>query len=160
MSIASTIIPSLMQIAKSIIGMENKILISRDIRRHSGKDREAVREFILQQDLLSIGAQFSDIVPNPYKEIHALTNQHDSDIYRIHIRDTGKERISVICIGMERVDACLEGAYDNLQELPQWVQERIAVLSMLDAKPPTQNIEGVGRRIDADTYWVYRPDSC
>ena len=134
--------------------------IARDITRHPVKDREFIREIALRLDLALLGAQFSDRLLNPCKEIYALTNQHDSDIYRIHICDTGEDRISVICVGMERVDACLEGAYDNLQELPQWVQERIAVLSMLDAKPPTQNIEGVGRRIDADTYWVYRPDSC
>lgn len=160
MSIVDNIMPSLTQIAKSLFNMENKLTIGRDIRRHSVKDRETIREFMLQQDLLSIGAQFSDIMPNPRKELYALTSQHDSDIYRVHIRDIGKERISIMCIGMERVDAYLEGVYDNLQELPQWMQERIAVLSMLDAKPPTQNIEGVGRRIDENTYWVYRPSSC
>lgn len=136
-----------------MINMEGD-MIARDITRHPMKDRELIREIALRLDLASLGLM------NPRKDIQALTNQHDSDIYRIHIRDTGKDRISVICVGMERVDACLEGAYDNLQELPQWVQERIAVLSMLDAKPPTQNIEGVGRRINESTYWVYRPSSC
>jgi hypothetical protein len=143
-----------------MINIEGDAVIWRDITRHSMKDRELIREIAVRQDLALLGAQFSDRLLNPCKEIHALTNQHDSDIYRIHIRDTGEDRISVICVGMERVDACLEGAYDNLQELPQWVQERIAVLSMLNAKPPTQNIEGVGRRINESTYWVYRPSSC
>ena len=142
-----------------MINMEGD-MIARDITRHPVKDRELIREIALRQDLALLGAQFSARVLNPRGEIYALTNQHDSDIYRIHIRDTGEDRISVICVGMERVDACLEGAYDNLQELPQWVQERIAVLSMLNAKPPTQNIEGVGRRINESTYWVYRPSSC
>jgi hypothetical protein len=142
-----------------MINMEGD-MIARDITRHPVKDRELIREIAVRQDLALLGAQFSDRLLNPRKEIHALTNQHDSDIYRVHIRDTGEDRISVICVGMERVDACLEGAYDNLQELPQWVQERIAVLSMLNAKPPTQNIEGVGRRINESTYWVYRPSSC
>jgi hypothetical protein len=142
-----------------MINMEGD-MIARDITRHPVKDRELIREIALRLDLALLGAQFSARVLNTRGEIYALTNQHDSDIYRIHIRDTGEDRISVICVGMERVDACLEGAYDNLQELPQWVQERIAVLSMLNAKPPTQNIEGVGRRINESTYWVYRPSSC
>jgi len=142
-----------------MINMEGD-MIARDITRHPVKDRELIREIALRQDLALLGAQFSARVLNTRGEIYALTNQHDSDIYRIHIRDTGEDRNSVICVGMERVDACLEGAYDNLQELPQWVQERIAVLSMLNAKPPTQNIEGVGRRINESTYWVYRPSSC
>ena len=58
------------------------------------------------------------------------------------------------------VDEAVEGTYDDLDSLPKWIQERVALLSMLSYKPPTVTVEGVGRRISKDTYWVHRPDPC
>jgi len=96
-----------------------------------------------------------------HRLLKMLTDEHDSNIYRINISKTvsGGNSIHVICIGMEKVDAYLEGVYDDLNELPQWMKERIAVLSMLTTEPPTEDVKGIGRRINETTYWVYRPDS-
>lgn len=88
--------------------------------------------------------------------LRMVTTEHDSNIYRINISGGV---VDVICIGMEKVDAYLEGVYDGLDKLPQWMQERIAILSMLSAEPPTEDVVGVGRRISVHTYWVYRPHS-
>jgi len=44
----------------------------------------------------------------------------------------------------------------TLSGLPAWMQGRVAVLSMLTEKPPTDSIEGVGRRISADIYWIVK----
>ena len=46
--------------------------------------------------------------------------------------------------------------YASVAELPKWAQERVAVLMLCDPTPPTQDVDGVGRRIDRDVYWVYR----
>ena len=32
----------------------------------------------------------------------------------------------------------------------------LAVLTMMDDKPPTEEVDGVGRRIDTNTFWVFR----
>jgi hypothetical protein len=90
-----------------------------------------------------------------YSKLHMVTDQHPSTIYRIHLED--ENTVDVTCIGLESVDSALEGTYDSLDALPEWVQERIAVLSMLSATPPTQDIPSVGRRITKRTYWVYKP---
>ena len=78
----------------------------------------------------------------------------DDNIYRVHVdNDTGHVRVT--CIGLESVDAIVDGNYTGTDKLPNWMQEKLAVLRMLSAKPPTEVVEGVGRRINADIYWVF-----
>lgn len=56
---------------------------------------------------------------------------------------------------LETVDAPALGLYDNINQTPEWIQERIATLMMVDPTPPIDEVGGVGHRIDANTYWVY-----
>ena len=80
---------------------------------------------------------------------------HDDNIYRVSVdQDTGY--VTVACIGLESVDAIVDGNYDGINKLPDWMQEKITLLSMLSPVPPTEPVEGVGRRINADIYWVFR----
>jgi hypothetical protein len=78
----------------------------------------------------------------------------DDNIYRVHV-DTDTGHVRVTCIGLESVDAIVDGNYTGTDKLPNWMQEKLAVLRMLSAKPPTEVVDGVGRRIDADIYWVF-----
>jgi hypothetical protein len=78
----------------------------------------------------------------------------DDSIYRVSIFS---DRVDVVCFGLESVDSCLEGHYDRIDDLPNWVKERLAVLNMIPATPPTQEVPGVGRRISAHVYWVFAP---
>ena len=80
----------------------------------------------------------------------------DGNVYRIEIKSIA--RVEVMCFGLESIDTELEGYYDSLEALPNWVQERIALLSMIDATPPTEEVEHIGRRINQSTYWVYKPN--
>lgn len=78
----------------------------------------------------------------------------DDSIYRVSIFPDG---VDVVCLGLESVDSCLEGHYDRIDDLPNWVKERLAVLNMIPVIPPTQEVEGVGRRISGHVYWVFAP---
>jgi len=78
----------------------------------------------------------------------------DDSIYRVSIFPDG---VDVVCFGLDSVDSCLEGHYDRIDDLPNWVKERLAVLNMIPATPPTQEVEGVGRRISGHVYWVFAP---
>ena len=80
---------------------------------------------------------------------------HDDNIYRVVIYPNTKS-VLVSCFGMEGVDTQVEGAYDSVDELPEWIQRKLAVLNTLKVKPPMQSIDDVGRRIDEHTFWVYR----
>ena len=81
---------------------------------------------------------------------------HDTDtMYRVMV-DDGKNCIRVQCIGMYCVDSDIEGLYSVLEELPQWMQEKVALLMMTSTDPPTVPVEGVGKRISENTFWVYQ----
>lgn len=82
---------------------------------------------------------------------HALG---DNDTYRVSVFPDG---VDVMSFGLESVDPQIEGHYDSIDLLPNWVKERLAVLSMIPPIPPTELVVGVGRRISAHVYWVCAP---
>jgi hypothetical protein len=76
-------------------------------------------------------------------------------LYRVLVSPaTGK--IEVLCLGIDSVDLEVEGVYANSSLLPAWVQERLAVLFMMKVDPPQTKIEGVGMRVDDNTFWVLK----
>ena len=75
-------------------------------------------------------------------------------VYRVVLNDETK-LVHVISFGMEKVDVSPERVYNSVNDLPKWMQERVALLMMTSAKPPTEEVDGVGRRIDETTYWLY-----
>lgn len=90
-----------------------------------------------------------------YLYMHSMNGGvHDDNIYRVSIFPDG---VDVVCFGLDSVDSQLEGHYDRIDDLPDWVKERLAVLNMIPATPPTQCVEGVGRRISGHVYWVFAP---
>jgi hypothetical protein len=95
-------------------------------------------------------------MPSARRRLSELRAQWTGDIdnvYRIFIGST----VEVVCLGMAIVDdKCLEGVYNTTDELPAWMQERIAVLSMMKVNPPQTKVEGVGMRVDENVYWVLR----
>lgn len=84
----------------------------------------------------------------------ALAVKDEPKTYRISINQKGG--IEVVCFDLENIDSELEGYYDEVSALPVWVQERIAVLAVCSPNPPTPTVEGVGRRISENIYWVYK----
>lgn len=95
-----------------------------------------------------------DIRHMSYKMLENMPLANDDHIYRVSICPDG---VDIICFGMG-VDTVHDGHYINADVLPKWVQERLAVLMMMSYAPPTEEVEGVGRRISRDVYWVYKPD--
>ena len=83
----------------------------------------------------------------------SLPPMNDDNIYRVSICTDG---VDVVCFGLG-IDTVHDGHYINADVLPKWVQERLAVLMMMSYAPPTEEVEGVGRRISRDVYWVYKP---
>tara|TARA_R110000822_G_scaffold154966_1_gene294758 strand:- start:555 stop:1055 length:501 start_codon:yes stop_codon:yes gene_type:complete len=44
-----------------------------------------------------------------------------------------------------------------VKELPDWMQKHLAVLSMTSDDPPTKHVDGVGRRIARNVFWIVSP---
>jgi hypothetical protein len=76
----------------------------------------------------------------------------DGKIYRVMIQ---KNLVEVIPLGLDTVDNDVAGNYSSTNDLPVWMQERLAVLACMSSKPPTGNVEGIGRRIEKNVFWLY-----
>ena len=79
----------------------------------------------------------------------------DDNIYRVIVLE-GTKPVGVICLGIDKLDTPLDATYPSVDALPLWVQEKLAVLMLTSAVPPTIDVAGIGRRIDVNVYWVYR----
>ena len=74
------------------------------------------------------------------------------NVYRVLVGPT----IEVVCLGIDSVDKEAEGTYVDMSKLPAWMQERVAVLSMMMVDPPQTKVEGIGMRVDESVYWVIK----
>ena len=79
----------------------------------------------------------------------------EEPIYRISIDKNS--RVTTDCFDfIENFAPELESAYDSVEVLPQWVQDRLAVLMVLDPTQINEEISGVGRRISRNVFWVWQ----
>lgn len=72
-------------------------------------------------------------------------------VYHVNI-PKDRKYINVICIGMECVDNTLKGCYHCLNDLPYWVQGKLAILTLCENGA---DIKKVGKRINDMTFWIY-----
>ena len=76
-------------------------------------------------------------------------------MYRVRI---DLDRVVVMNFDLTDLDVHLDKYYNHVDDLPNWVKERLAVLMMTSPTPPTEPVEGVGRRISENIFWVIVPD--
>jgi hypothetical protein len=122
---------------------------SKPKKHRSGWDIKAVinRDLSSATDILSSATAIAD-----YSALRAQWTGDIDNVYRVAIDGISVE---VMCLGMD-VDVSVEGIYNSTSELPMWMQERLAVLSMMKVNPPQTKIEGIGMRVDERVYWVLR----
>ena len=75
-------------------------------------------------------------------------------LYRVSVCNDTKQ-VQVLQIALEPIDTQIDETYGNVDQLPIWMQEGLAILTMTPHEPPTKEITGVGRRIDEHTYWLH-----
>ncbi len=79
----------------------------------------------------------------------------DDAIFRVEI-NLNTNFVEVYCFDeINCVDRESEGFYSGLDDLPEWIQNKLAVLMTLDHTPPTAPVEGVGKRISKNVFWVF-----
>ena len=83
------------------------------------------------------------------------TPTDDNNTYRVSWNTT--DHIEIMCFGMSPIASEVEGVYTTFADLPDWIRDAISVLSILEVPPPPNDVEGVGRRVAENTYWVYHP---
>lgn len=72
--------------------------------------------------------------------------------YRVAVEPSGRVNITTWGLAED-----IDRSYDSVDELPEWMQRKIAVLMIFDPEKPMEEIKGIGRRISRGTFWVY-PD--
>lgn len=72
--------------------------------------------------------------------------------YRVQVKGDG--RVNVYSWGLAKD---VEDTYHSVDELPAWMQHKIATLMIFDPEKVNSEIKGLGRRISKGTFWLY-PD--
>ena len=122
-------------------------------------ERERIRDLVNRDRSIltatyNVRSFFGDTGGNKLLHMVMDTNfvPHDDNIYRVRI--SGR-KANVVCLGLGSVDVPSTGDY-YMSRLPKWIQRKLAVLLMLDSVPPNCAVDGVGIRIDADTFWIFK----
>ena len=102
--------------------------------------------------LVQVYALESEVITTKRPLAHMIRDEPKT--YRVSLNRKGG--VEVVCFDLENIDSELEGYYDSVSALPTWVQERVAVLAVCSPISPTPTVEGVGRRISENIYWVYK----
>lgn len=84
----------------------------------------------------------------------------DHTVYRVLILP---DMVKVSLIGVRSLTKSDEnhmevGWFNSVNELPNWVQERLAMLTMCNAdrsRNKREEVPGIGRIISSDIFWVY-----
>lgn len=71
------------------------------------------------------------------------------NVVRVHIH---KNKMTVMPFDPLRWELQPPIDTDDMSDIPEWIQRKIAVLMMVS---PSEFVEGVGRRISSDTFWIY-----
>ena len=81
------------------------------------------------------------------------TIQPDKPTYYIKIDDDTKS-VYVQCIGMECVDSTTKSQYASLDDAPEWMQRKVAILMVGGYTFGQEPIEGVGNRYGDNTFLI------
>jgi hypothetical protein len=83
----------------------------------------------------------------------------EQPIYRVTIHDRTGE-VNTDCYDLlENFAPELKMRYDNINGMPKWAQEKLAVLMVLDPDKVNNDVVGVGRRISRNIYWLYKENA-
>jgi len=76
-------------------------------------------------------------------------------IYRIRVNKNSS--VDTVCYDLlDNFAPELKQHYTNVDDLPAWTKEKLAVLMILDASKKSEEIDGIGRRISNEVFWVYK----
>lgn len=113
----------------------------------------SLREKVMYDLEKSAPATLNDTFNTIRKRVFCMIAE--KPIYRILIK--GDNSIETDCYDMiDLFKPELDKAYSSIDNLPEWVKERLAVLSILNPNVRNEEVEGVGRRIAKNIYWVYK----
>lgn len=104
--------------------------------------------FVAMSDLASVHTEITTDPSLAKKMYVAMTTR----TYRVQMQTDGKVNVSSWGLAKD-----VEDTYDSVDDLPDWMQRKIATLMIFDPAQVNEEIKGLGRRISKGTFWLY-PD--
>lgn len=87
-----------------------------------------------------------------YRKLALVCDPDRDVVWRVEIRPDNEVHcmyIGVISLDQERILI-----YDSISDAPEWIQDRIAVLRMLQPSTNDSIVYNVGRRISENVFWI------
>ena len=130
---------------RSYISLQEKALIVAEALKRARTERRRldaglIRGYILDIFLNDLGT---------YTSIQLAAQA--KDVLRLEVIDGS---VTIIDFSLEMLDNDVSGWYSEVDLLPDWVKDRLALLMMVDPTPPTKYVDGVGRRISETVFWI------
>ena len=99
------------------------------------------------------------LISAPEEEINRyVAMMKDHPTYRIKIHEDSS--VETTCYDLlDNFSPELDNHYEHLDSLPEWVQNKLAVLMLLDHRVNNEEVKDVGRRISEDIYWVFKREN-
>jgi len=104
--------------------------------------------FVAMSDLASVHTKITTDPSLAKKMYVAMATR----TYRVQMQTDGKVNVSSWGLAKD-----VEDTYDSVDDLPDWMQRKIATLMIFDPAQVNEEIKGLGRRISKGTFWLY-PD--
>jgi hypothetical protein len=131
---------------RSFISIQEKIKIVAEAQKRARTERRRridvglIRGYIFDIFVNDLGAHASMQLAAQAK-----------DVLRLEVIDGS---VTIIDFSLEMLDNDVSGWYSEVDLLPDWVRDRLALLMMVDPTPPTKYVDGVGRRISETVFWI------
>lgn len=130
---------------RSFIPVQEKVKIVAEALKRARTERRRldaglIRGYILDIFLNDLGT---------YTSIQLAAQA--KDVLRLEVIDGS---VTIIDFSLEMLDNDISGWYSEVDLLPDWVRDRLALLMMVDPTPPTKYVDGVGRRISETVFWI------
>lgn len=140
---------------RSFIPLQEKVKIVAQALKRARTERRRIDDMELLRgytfDIIAddISRHVSHVVQMAHMSMEVLAQV--KDVLRLEVIDGS---VTIIDFSLEMLDNDISGWYSEVDLLPDWVKDRLALLMMVDPTPPTKYVDGVGRRISETVFWI------
>ena len=130
---------------RSFISIQEKVKIVAEALKRARTERRRLDTVLMRGYILDIF--LNDLGTYASMQLAAQAK----DVLRLEVVDGS---VTIIDFSLEMLDNDISGWYSEVDLLPDWVKDRLALLMMVDPTPPTKYVDGVGRRISETVFWI------
>lgn len=79
-----------------------------------------------------------------------------NDVIRVEFRPDRPWQIEVTAFDTHDLEYFgLDTWYKSVDNMPQWIQDKLMKLQIMIPPPPEHDVEGIGKRMGTNVFWVY-----